>query len=195
MRSSAPPSYRARHRGPALVTLVALAAMATTALGCDASNGDDGDDIVGEGDPFPDVTVSDCDGNAVALRDWLASHDASYVTFGAGWCTACQEEAPFINDELVDGLAGKSVGIAQILIEKQPGEAPTTGLCASWKSSLEARYDVLVDVSQENLAPFFGAAVDTLPLHMVVTKDATIRFYKRGAIPNDMKAIIEGWLP
>jgi thiol-disulfide isomerase/thioredoxin len=162
---------------------------------CDSGDKDGTTTLVKSGDLYPAVMVQDCDGNPVDFRAWLATHDASYVTFGAGWCTACQEEAPFINDELVDGLAGKSVGIAQILIEKQPGEAPTTGLCASWKSSLEARYDVLVDVSQENLAPFFGAAVDTLPLHMVVTKDATIRFYKRGAIPNDMKAIIEGWLP
>lgn len=197
MRSSAPPSYRARHRGPALVTLVALAAMATTALGCDASNGDDGDDIVGEGDPFPDVTVSDCDGNAVALRDWLASHDASYVTFGAGWCVACQEEAPVINRELVDGLSerGDDVGVVQILIENQPDEAPPQSLCADWRDDLQARYAVLVDTRQENLAPFFGGAVGTLPLHLIVTGDGVVRLKKLGAIPTDIQALVEGWLP
>jgi len=171
-----------------------LAALVLAGGACDSGDKDDGATLVKSGDLYPAVSVQDCDGNPVDFRAWLATHDANYVTFGAGWCTACQEEAPFINTELVDGLAGESVGIAQVLIEKQPGEAPTTALCAAWKRDLGARYDVLVDVSQENLAPFFGAAVDTLPLHLVVTRDATIRYYKRGAIPDDMKAIVEGWL-
>jgi len=162
---------------------------------CDSNSG--GDALVGAGDPYPDVTVRDCDGNEVGLRAWLAGHDASYVTFAAQWCVACQEEAPIINRELVDGLAsrGDAVGVVQVLIENQPDEAPPQSLCAAWRDDLDARFAVLVDTRQEHLAPLFGTAVGTLPLHLVVTGDGVVRYKKLGAIPTDIKAVVEGWLP
>ncbi len=151
--------------------------------------------VVGEGEPYPALTVQDCDGNPVVLRDWIASHDASYITFGAQWCVACQEEAPIINRELVDGLAGESVGLVQILVEADPGIAPPSSLCAAWKNDLGARYEVFVDTEQQHLDPVFGGSASTLPLHIIATKDGTIRFRKAGAMPDDIKALVEGWLP
>jgi len=184
-------------RLPTFASFVVAAFAPMLFIACDSSTGDDGDAIVGEGDPYPAVKVSDCDGNEVDLRSFIAAHDASYVTFGAGWCVACQEEAPVINRELVDGLAerGDAVGVVQILIENQPDEAPPQSLCADWRDDLEARYTVLVDTRQENLAPFFGGAVGTLPLHLIVTRDGVVRLKKLGAIPTDIKALVEGWLP
>jgi len=164
-------------------------------IGCDSDSSTPTDETLGEGDLYPALTVSDCDGNPVDLRAYLASKDASYVTFGAQWCKACQEEAPIINSELVDGLAGRNVGIAQILIEAGPGSPPPQTLCAAWKTDLSARYDVFVDTRQEHLDPLFGGAVATLPLHLIVTQDARIRLYKPGAIPEDIKGAVSGWLP
>jgi len=152
-------------------------------------------DGIGEGDLYPALTVSDCDGNPVDLRAYLANKSVSYVTFGAQWCVACQEEAPIINRELVDGLAGRNVGTLQILIESNAGSPPGQGLCAAWKSDLSARYDVFVDTRQEHLEPLFGGAIATLPLHLIVTPDGVIRLYKPGAIPNDIKGVVEGWIP
>jgi len=102
-----------------------------------------------------------------------------------------------INRELVDGLAshGEGVGVVQLLIENQPDEPPPASLCAAWKDDLQARFTVLVDTRQEHLAPFFGTAVGTLPLHLVVTRDGIIRLSKLGPIPSDIKAVVEGWLP
>lgn len=172
-----------------------LAALAACDSGTD--DGPDGDGLVGEGDPYPAVSVQDCAGNEVDLRAWLGQHDASYVTFGAQWCVACQEEAPIINRELVDGLAsrGAAVGVLQILVENQPDEAPPQSLCAAWRDDLQARFVVMVDTRQEHLAPLFGTAVGTLPLHLVVTRDGIVRYKKLGAIPTDVKAVVEGWLP
>jgi len=141
------------------------------------------------------LTVEDCDGNPVDVRAWLADHEASYMSFGAQWCQACQEEAPIINRELVDGTAGRNVGIVQILIERQPGEPPPSSLCAAWRDQLQARYEIWVDPRQVHLAPVFGGAVGTLPLHMVVTPDGIVRFWKLGALPVDIRALVEGWLP
>lgn len=161
--------------------------------GCDSDT--KGSTTLAEGDLYPALTVSDCDGNPVDLRAWLAQHDANYVTFGAQWCVACQEEAPIIHRELVDGLAGRNVGVAQILVESNAGSPPGQGLCAAWKRDLSARYDVFVDTRQEHLQPVFGGAIATLPLHVVVTSDAVVRLFKPGAIPSDIKSIVEGWLP
>lgn len=168
-------------------------------VGCDGGgDGDgDGDPVVREGNLYPALRVQDCDGNEVDMRAWLAEHDASFVTFGALWCEPCKKEAPVINRELVDGLAsrGDTVGVAQILIEAQPDEAPPASLCADWRDTLGARFVVLVDTRQEHLAPFFGGGIGTLPLHLVVTGDGVVRFKTLGALPTDIKATVEGWLP
>ena len=65
----------------------------------------------------------------------------------------------------------------------------------AWRDDLQARFVVVVDTRQEHLAPFFGTAVGTLPLHLVVTRDGIVRYKKLGAIPTDVKAVVEGWLP
>lgn len=186
---SSHPSIRSM-TGAALLALGVALALAA----CDSGAGDGGVDTLGEGDPYPAVSVLDCEGHEQPMREVLARHAVTYVSFGAQWCTACQEEVPVINAELVDGMAGKDVGVVQVLIENGGGEAPPLSLCAGWKSDLDARYTVLVDTRQEHLAPFFGAAIGTLPLHLVVTQDGLIRYRKLGAIPDDIAAIVTGWL-
>jgi len=165
--------------------------------GCDSGNGDNTTPTtLGTGDHYPALTIADCEGGAVDMQAKIAEHDVTYITFGAQWCTACAEEAPRINDELVDGLAGKSVGVAQILVEQQPGEPPAANLCASWRDELHAKYDVLVDFDQVHLAPFFGATeAGTLPVHLIVTRDGTIRSKIVGALPDDIQERIEAFLP
>jgi hypothetical protein len=194
-RTEPPPSSRStvsspfrRAVLPFVVPLFALGA-------CDSASTEEPAATVGEGDPYPALTVQDCDGNPVDMQAWVASHDASYITFGAQWCVACQEEAPVINRELVDGLAGESVGLVQILVEADPGVAPPAALCAAWKNDLGARYEVFVDTAQNHLGPVFGGSASTLPLHIITTKDGVIRLRKSGAIPDDIKAVVEGWLP
>lgn len=180
-----------------MIRTIALVLVAACWVGCDSSDGgDDGAQAVREGDAYPAVRVQDCDGTEVDLREWLAMHDASYITFGAQWCVACQEEAPIINRELVDGFADRGgVGVLQILIENQPEEPPPQSLCAAWRDDLQARFTVLIDTRQEHLQPMFGGAVGTLPLHLVVTRDGIVRFKKLGALPADIQAVVAGWLP
>jgi hypothetical protein len=183
-----------------LATTISIAAgLCAGTAACDSGGGDEGDTstLIREGDLYPAVRVQECDGTEVDMRTWLAAHDASYITFGAQWCVACQEEAPIINRELVDGLAnrGESVGVLQILIENQPDEPPPQSLCADWRDALQARFAVLIDTRQEHLEPMFGGAVGTLPLHLVVTGDGLVRYKKLGALPADVRALVEGWLP
>jgi hypothetical protein len=179
--------------------VVALTVPALVGVACDAAPGDaspaTADSTVGEGDLWPALKVRDCAGAEVDMRTLLGDHDATFVTFGAQWCTACQKEAPDINTKLVDGFAGESVGVVQLLIEGQPGVAPAQSLCEAWRDELEARFTVLVDVDQTHLVDFFGGAVATLPLHFVVTRDGQVRYRKLGELPADIDAIVAGWLP
>ncbi len=173
----------------ALAALLALGACDSAAAGSDDST------FPGEGDSYPAATVKDCDGADVVLGDWIAQHDVSFITFGAKWCTACQEEAPRINAELIDGLAGLSVGVAQILIEDDPGVKPPQSLCAVWRDGLSARFTVLVDPDQQSLSDHFGEGVGSLPLHFIVTRDGTIRLRKLGALPDNIKQLVQDWIP
>jgi hypothetical protein len=173
-----------------------MAAAALLGAACDsADSGPTSGELVREGDPWPALTVRDCEGNVVSMQTLIAENDATYITFGAQWCSACQEEAPIINREIVDGLADRSVGAVQILIEAQPGQMPPQSLCSAWATELAARNTVLVDVDQSHLADFFGTAIATLPLHLITTRDGIIRYKKLGDLPSDIKTLVEGWLP
>ncbi len=180
--------------------LLALTTASLVGVACDAAPADDSGGapeaaMVDEGDLWPALKVRDCAGGEVDMRALLADHDATFVTFGAQWCAACQKEAPDINTKLVDGFEGEAVGVVQLLIEGQPGVAPAQSLCEAWRDELDARFTVLVDVDQTHLADFFGGAVATLPLHYVVTRDGTVRYRKLGELPADIADIVAGWLP
>lgn len=178
-----------------LATLAPALLLALTAPACDSGGGTSTSTFPEVGDPYPAATVRDCAGDAVPLRDWIAAHDVVYIGFGAKWCQACQEEVPVLNDELVDGLAGQNVGVAQILIEDDPGLPPTQALCGSWKTDLDAHYDVFVDVDQASLAAHFGGAITDLPLHYIVSGDGTVRLRKLGALPDNIKQLVSDWIP
>jgi len=185
------------HRRPLpRVLLAATLALTVGVSACDSSgDGDPTSTFPDVGDLYPAATIRACDGSSVALRDWIAAHDVVFISFGATWCQSCQEEAPRLNTELVDGLASHNVGVAQILIEDGPGAAPPQSLCGAWKNDLGARYDVFVDVDQVSLDPHFGGAIATLPLHYIVSSDGTIRLRKLGALPDDIAQLVTDWIP
>lgn len=186
-RSASRPGLR---RASAAILLAAGLAL----VACDGG-GDDGGGFPGEGDPYPPAALTTCEGSAERIGDVIAAHDVTYITYAATWCTACQHEAPRLNTELLDRFAGQSVAVVQILIEDQPGEAPPVSLCAAWRDQLRARYLVLVDPAQVTLPQHFGTAIQTLPLHFIVTRDGTIRYRKLGELPADIGDRVADWLP
>lgn len=53
-------------------------------------------DILGQ--PFPDFTAVDTDGNAFTLSEALQDHEAVLVNIWATWCPPCEAEMPYLNE-------------------------------------------------------------------------------------------------
>lgn len=176
-----------------LLSTLALALLAAPA--CDSSGGTSSSTLPEVGGKYPSAMINDCAGDAFDINTWIGEHDVVYIGFGAQWCQACQEEAPVLNEELVDGLDGDAVGVAQLLIEGQPGEAPPQSLCAAWENDLSTAYSVFVDPEQNSLEAHFGGAIANLPVHYIVTRDGTIRYRKVGALPDNIKQLVSDWIP
>lgn len=153
--------------------------------------------VVETGFDLPAATISDCDGAPASVLDLVESNAVTYISFGAGWCTACQEEIPELN-ALKTEFEGKNVGIAQILVEGMaPGEPAPLGLCAQWAGEAlppVAEFPVWIDVDQTMVCDHFGEAVGTLPVHLLVTGDGTVQSRIVGALPADMSDRINDWL-
>ena len=173
----------------------AIAAALAAILGACADGGGGDSQTLAVGDAYPALSVSDCGGTAVDLRTWIGAHDVVYLSFAAGWCQSCQEEAPRLERELVDQLAGKNVGVAQILMENDADTPPTLTLCGAWKSELKVSYDVFADLQQVHLAPIFGGKIANLPVHVVATRDGIVRYKRICPLPDDIQQIVTDWLP
>ena len=52
-------------------------------------------DILGQ--PFPDFTATDTEGNIFTLSEALQTHDAAVINIWATWCPPCEQEFPDMN--------------------------------------------------------------------------------------------------
>ena len=50
------------------------------------------------GQPFPDFTVTDTEGNTFTLSEALLDHEAALINIWATWCPPCQREFPYLNE-------------------------------------------------------------------------------------------------
>ena len=140
------------------------------------------------------ATLKQCDGTDFDLLAEVAKAKVTYITWGAGWCSACEKEVPIINTDIVEGFAGQPVQAMQILIENGPGEAPPLPLCEQWVNNLGAEFTVLADVEQVTVPQYFSEGIGTLPRHMLITEDGVIVFDAFGAYPTDLVQRIQDWL-
>ena len=50
------------------------------------------------GQPFPDFTVTDTQGNTFTLSEVLKDHEAVLINIWATWCPPCEAEMPMLNE-------------------------------------------------------------------------------------------------
>lgn len=127
------------------------------------------DDIIDIGEPAPDFTLKDLNGDTVSLKDFKGEK-AVFLNFWASWCPPCREEMPDLDklyqeskDDDFTVLAvnvGESEKIVKEFIEENGYSLP-----------------VLLDKTQE-----VGIAYNTfsIPTSVVVDKEGIIRVYRPG---------------
>ena len=70
------------------------------------------------GDPAPDFTLKDLDGNPVTLSQYRGK--AVFLNFWASWCPPCREEMPAM-ERLNQALAGKDFVMLAVNVEQDLG--------------------------------------------------------------------------
>jgi thiol-disulfide isomerase/thioredoxin len=144
---------------------------------------------------FQSAVVQTCDGAETDLLDIVSSHDVTYITFGANWCTACKEEVATLNSNIVANFDMNAVGVVQVLIEDDPGMPPTLDVCTGWQEAFGHQFSLLSDSNQVTLPQYFADGIATLPMHLLVTKDGVIRYTALGPMTDDLAKLIQDWLP
>jgi len=143
---------------------------------------------------LPAATVYTCDGQEFELLDYVKSHEVTYITFAALWCTACQKEVATINSEIVDHFDMEKVGVIQLLIEDETETKPTLAVCVDWADTLEPQFTLLTDPEQVTVPQHFPEGISTLPYHLIVTGDGAIRYEALGPMTDDLQKLIEPWV-
>ena len=141
-----------------------------------------------------DAKLYTCEGQEQTILDIVSNHDVTYITFGAQWCTACQKEVAIINTEIVDHFDSSKVGVIQILVEDNFDEPPTEGVCKAWSDSLKPQFTLLTDLDRETLPLYFEQGISILPMHIIATRDGTIRYEALGPMTDDLQSLIEPWI-
>ena len=70
------------------------------------------------GEPFPDFTLTDSQGNVFTLSEALADHEAVLINLWATWCGPCEREFPFFS-HLYETLGSRAAFIA---LSVDPGD-------------------------------------------------------------------------
>ena len=79
------------------------------------------------------------------------------------------------------------------MVEDNFDEPPTAGVCKAWSDSLQPKFTLLTDLDQATLPIFFEQGISILPMHLIVTRDGTIRYEALGPMTDDLQKLIEPW--
>lgn len=142
-----------------------------------------------------DQTFTNPDGSEYSLgADVFADKQKKLllISTGAGWCTACIEEQPVLN-EFHSKWSGKGLQIIVTLFEDFDSNPATPEFAAGWKAREENPFPVLADAANA-FAP--GYYDDRLaPMNMFVDVETmTILSIEVGFDREGAEAIIETWL-
>ncbi len=127
------------------------------------------EDIIEIGEPAPNFTLEDLEGNKVSLKDYEGKK-VVYLNFWASWCPPCRQEMPDLNklyeenkdDEFI--VLAVNVGESEKTVKKFIEENGYT-------------FPVLLDITQE-----VGITYNTfsIPTSIMIDKEGKIRTYRPG---------------
>jgi thiol-disulfide isomerase/thioredoxin len=158
-----------------------------TAAACEASVEPFGTE---DGESFPDLELTACDGSKVSLDAVRCEHSITLVSVGAGWCEPCKEEAPELQ-AAAEALGDQGVGVVQVMFQDAGGLPATTLFCDNWTTQFGLTIPVFID-PVGNTLEFFEQA--QTPLNFVIDRDGKVLWAMTGK-PDDIQAVLTSLLP
>ncbi len=158
---------------------VAMCVWLAAALGCTTTTGDDGNSGrdaypegpygLDEGDVIEPHSFTTADGGALSLEDLFADVDNKLLLLstGAGWCTACRDEQPALQ-ELADNHGADGLVVLVTLFEDNNTDVPDTAFVQSWIDQYTLTIPVVLDADFE-MAVYYDPTLT--PMNMIVELD------------------------
>ena len=130
------------------------------------------------GKPAPDFTLTDVDGNTVAMSQLKGK--PVLITFWATWCVPCRDELPLIRDAY---LAHRNEGLAVVAIDF--GNESRDTIRSFWKSMNLQPAPVLDPNGKASDA--YGVALNTsgLPVSVLVARDGSVSSFQPFPLTRD----------
>jgi thiol-disulfide isomerase/thioredoxin len=121
-------------------------------------------------------TLTTVDGDPLSLQD-LRSDPAArvlYINTAAGWCAACREEQPALN-QLVTDFGDRGLVILVALFQDNESRPATAATVRQWTERYQSQYLVVPDPT-ETFSAFYDPALT--PLNLVVDLDTMLIAYQ-----------------
>ena len=130
------------------------------------------------GKPAPDFTLTDVEGNTVAMSQLKGK--PVLITFWATWCVPCRDELPLIRDAY---LAHRNEGLAVVAIDF--GNESRDTIRSFWKSMNLQPAPVLDPNGKASDA--YGVALNTsgLPVSVLVARDGSVSSFQPFPLTRD----------
>jgi peroxiredoxin len=128
------------------------------------------------GDPSPDFTLEDMNGDLFTLADQLGE-GIILLDFWATWCTPCKHELPYLQE-----LHEKYSEEGFMLITISEDSPKSQSKVRPYVRSKRYTFPVLLDPNSEVLRLFQGS---TLPYRVIIDEDGNIVETHQGYNPGD----------
>ena len=139
------------------------------------------------GKPFPDFTVTDCDGNTFTLSEELKDHEAVLINFWATWCGPCRNEFPAIN-KVYEEYKDK---VAFIALSSEPKD--TDEIISSFRKENGLTLPMGSDGDHEL---YKYAETNNVPVTMIIDRFSNVVFLQIGSFctADDLRRTLDTFL-
>lgn len=143
------------------------------------------EDILGQ--PFPDFTATDTEGNTFTLSEALRDHEAVLVNLWASWCPPCEAEFP----DLTEAYEEYRDRVAFIALSCEPDD--TLEVIAEYRRSHGITFPMGRDEDQEIL---MYTESDGIPTTVVVDRFGNAAFFRIGMFEDAemIKSVLDNFL-
>jgi hypothetical protein len=94
---------------------------------------------------LPTLTACDSRGAYDFYGTEYCNARATVITISAGWCSACQAEAPDIERTITQGYRASAVRVVTLLTENSDRSPATADFCTRWQSRFGLSSRMVVD--------------------------------------------------